>query len=145
MMIPNAPTAHPEIPLILKPGAGRRYEMNGLSAVFLADGAETGDKYSISEWWLEPRTKGPGAHKHDEDDVFYVLEGTVSFLVGECWVEAAKGAFVRAPGGILHDFENRSADRAGVLNLSFPGGFEQNMPMIVDWFANHPPETISSV
>jgi len=136
---PEAPTSAPQDPLVVMSGQGRRYEMNGLSAVFLADGAETGDAYSISEWWLEPHTKGPGAHAHDEDDVFYVLEGTVSFLVGEKWFEAAKGAFVKAPGGLMHDFENRSDARAGVLNLSFPGGFERNMPMIVDWFAQHPP------
>jgi mannose-6-phosphate isomerase-like protein (cupin superfamily) len=143
-MNPKAPAPNPQNPLVLMPGQGRRYEMNGMSAVFLADGDETGDGYSISEWWLEPRTKGPGAHKHDEDDVFYVLEGTMSFLVGDRWVEASKGAFVRAPGGVTHDFENRGAARAGVLNLSFPGGFERNMPMIVDWFATHPPQRIPS-
>lgn len=125
------------------PGQGRRYDLGGpqggLGAVFLADGAETGDGYSISEWWLEPHTKGLGAHAHEEDDVFFVLEGVMSFLVGDAWIDAPKGAFVLAPGGVTHDFENRGAVRAGALNLSFPGGFEKSMPMIADWFAAHPP------
>jgi len=54
-------------------------------------------------------------------------------------VDAPKGAFVLAPGGMKHDFENRSGSRAGVLNLSFPGGFEANMHGIAEWFAKHPP------
>jgi mannose-6-phosphate isomerase-like protein (cupin superfamily) len=69
-------------PVVLGPGEGRAYPMGGISAVFKADGAETGHGYSISQWWLDPHTKGPGAHSHPEDDVFYVLAGTMSVLVG---------------------------------------------------------------
>ena len=74
--------------LFLAPGAGRAYPMGRISALFKADGAETAGGYSISEWWLEPHTQGPGAHSHPEDDVFYVLEGTMSFLVDGNWVGA---------------------------------------------------------
>jgi hypothetical protein len=45
---------------------------------------------------------------------------------------------VLVPGGMTHDFQNRSEARAGVLNLSIPGNFEVNMPGIVQWFAEHP-------
>lgn len=126
-------------PLVLRPGEGRAYAMGRMSAVFKADGPETQGRYSMSEWWLEPQTQGPGAHAHAEDDVFYVLEGTVSFLVGAEWVQAERGAFVLVPGGVVHDFENRGPVRAGVLNLSIPGGFEPHMAGIVEWFAQHPP------
>jgi mannose-6-phosphate isomerase-like protein (cupin superfamily) len=71
--------------------------------------------------------------------VFYVLEGTMSVLVEERWIDAEKGSFVLVPGGVVHDFENRTQRRAGVLNISAPGGFEQQMPMIAQWFADHPP------
>lgn len=125
--------------IFLAPGEGRDYPMGRIRAVFKADGQEVRDRYSISEWWLEPHTQGPGAHSHAEDDVFYVIEGTMSFLLGETWKDAPKGSFVLAPGGMTHDFENRSGSRAGVLNLSFPGGFEANMPGIAAWFAEHPP------
>lgn len=126
-------------PIVLPPGGGRQYPMGRISAVFLADGAETGSRYSISEWWLEPNTKGPGAHSHEEDDIFFVLEGTMSFLVGDRWVDAPRGAFVLAPGGLTHDFENRTDQRAGALNISVPGGFEEQMPAIAQWFMDHPP------
>jgi hypothetical protein len=46
---------------------------------------------------------------------------------------------VLAPAGITHDFENRTSSRAGVLNFSAPGDFEESMPAIAEWFAEHPP------
>lgn len=126
--------------IFLPPGAGRAYPMGRISAVFKADGDETQRGYSISEWWLEAHTQGPGAHSHPEDDVFYVIEGTMSFLIGDRWIDAPKGSFVLAPGGMTHDFQNRSDNRAGALNFSIPGDFEQHMPGIAEWFAEHPPQ-----
>ncbi len=71
-------------PLLLPPGKGRAYDMGAIRAVFKADGRETAQRYSISEWWLEPGTPGPGAHSHEgEDDLFYVIEGTAHFLIGK--------------------------------------------------------------
>ena len=126
--------------IFVAPGAGRPYPMGRIAALFKADGGETGGAYSISEWWLDPHTEGPGAHAHAEDDVFYVIEGTMSFLLGDRWIDAPQGSFVLAPGGTSHDFQNRSARRAGVLNISVPGGFEEDMPAIARWFAENPPK-----
>ncbi len=121
-------------PIFLQPNEGRPYTMGQMKAVFKADGVETANGYSISEWWLEAHTEGPGAHSHPEDDIFYVIEGTVSFLIGEQWIDIPQGGFVLAPAGVTHDFANRSAERAGFLNFSIPGDFEKNMPAIVEWF-----------
>jgi mannose-6-phosphate isomerase-like protein (cupin superfamily) len=114
--------------------------MGRIASLFLADGDETGGRYSVSEWWLDPNTRGPGAHSHEEDDLFFVIEGVMSILLGDRWVDAPQGSFVLAPAGLTHDFENRGAVRAGVLNFSVPGNFEPQMPGIVKWFAEHPPE-----
>jgi hypothetical protein len=46
-------------PVVLAPGEGREYPMGRISAVFKADGEETAQGYSISEWWLDPHTTGP--------------------------------------------------------------------------------------
>jgi mannose-6-phosphate isomerase-like protein (cupin superfamily) len=124
-------------PIILEPGAGRAYAMGAMSAVFKADEGETGATYSISEWFLEPHTPGPGAHSHeDHDDIFYVIEGVMSVLVGDRWIDAGVGSFVRAPAGVIHDFANRTDRRAGLLNIYIPGGFERDMAGIVQWFEN---------
>jgi mannose-6-phosphate isomerase-like protein (cupin superfamily) len=121
-------------PVVVSPGEGRAYPMGPLRAVFKADGEETRGRYSISEWWLEPYTRGPGAHSHEEDDVFFVLEGTMSFFVGGEWIDAPEGSLVIAPGGTPHDFENRTGERAGALNVSVPGDFEPHMEGIAEWF-----------
>lgn len=126
-------------PVVLGPGEGRAYPMGSVSAVFKADGAETRQMYSISEWWLDPHTKGPGPHSHPEDDVFYVLAGTLSVLAGTERIEASTGSFVLVPGNMTHDFENRGPERAGMLNVSAPGGFEERMPGIAHWFIERPP------
>ncbi len=127
-------------PVVLGPGEGRTYPMGPLSAVFKADGDETAGRYSISEWWLDPHTKGPGSHHHPEDDVFYVLAGTMSVMVGDEWIEAPTGSFVLVPGDVPHDFENRTDERAGMLNVSAPGDFEPNVPGIAQWFLDRSPE-----
>ncbi|OHV05602.1 cupin domain-containing protein [Mycobacterium talmoniae] len=126
-------------PVVLAAGQGRRYDMGPIQAVFKSDGAETAGAYSISEWRLAPHTTGPGPHRHPEDDVFYVTEGTMSVLVDAHWIDAPAGAFVLVPGGVTHDFENRSDEPAAMLNVTQPGDFERHMPGIVDWFRTHPP------
>ena len=126
-------------PIVLGPGEGRAYALGAMSAVFKADEAETAATYSISEWFLEPNTPGPGPHSHaDHDDIFYVIEGVMSVLVGDIWIDAGVGSFVRAPAGTTHDFANRTDARAGVLNIYIPGGFERDMAGIVQWFENQP-------
>jgi quercetin dioxygenase-like cupin family protein len=126
-------------PVVLRPGKGRDYHMGGLFASFKADGPQTAGRYSISEWWIDAHTTGPGPHSHPEDDVFYVLAGTISFLVGERWQDCPAGSFILVPGDTVHDFQNRGPERAGMLNFSAPGNFEEHMPGIVDWFAAQPP------
>jgi mannose-6-phosphate isomerase-like protein (cupin superfamily) len=69
-----------------------------------------------------------------------VIEGTMSVMVGERWTHASKGSFVLVPGGIVHDFENRTGERAAMLNICVPGEFEKEMPGIAAWFAEHPPK-----
>jgi mannose-6-phosphate isomerase-like protein (cupin superfamily) len=125
-------------PIFLPPGGGRSYPMGRIAAIFKADNAETGRAYSVSEWWLEPNTKGPNAHSNDEDHVWYVIEGTMSVFIDQTWIDAPKGSFVLIPGGVVHNFENRSKKRAGILNINSSAGFEDDMPGISEWFEKNP-------
>ena len=123
----------------LEPDAGRIYPCGTMTAIFKADEEETECRYSISEWWLDPQSRGPGAHLHEaNDEVFYVLDGTASLFVGDKWIDATRGAFFLIPAGTMHDFENRSDKKTGLLNFFIPGGFERNMPSIVQWFKDNP-------
>ena len=50
--------------IVVMPDQGRVYAMGRIRAVFKADRDETAGRYSVSEWWLEPRTRGPDVHAH---------------------------------------------------------------------------------
>jgi mannose-6-phosphate isomerase-like protein (cupin superfamily) len=98
-----------------------------MRAIFKADCDETASRYSVAEWWLEARTRGPDVHEHSEDHVYYVLGGIVSLFLGDEWSEVPQGACVVIPGGTPHSFKNRSSSRAGFLSFTLPGGFEARM------------------
>jgi quercetin dioxygenase-like cupin family protein len=117
-------------PIIVPPEQGRAYAMGRMRAVFKADLDETAGRYSVSEWWLEPQTRGPGPHAHPDDHVYYVIAGTLSVQVADDWSQAAAGAYVIIPGGTRHTFENRGSLRAGFISFNSPGGFEARMPDI---------------
>ena len=119
-------------PIILAPGAGRAYSIGPMRGVFKADGAETGDRYCVSEWSLEPEGAGPGAHSHENNvELFLVTEGTMTFLVGDEWIDAPAGTFLRVPAGMTHDFANHSGARATAFNVFIPGGFEAAFARVV--------------
>ncbi len=117
-------------------GGGRGYPLGRARAVFKADGAETNDSYSVSEWWLDPGFAGFGAHRHDaNDDMFYVLAGEVTFVLDGQTSVAGAGSFLRVPPGVEHDYRNDGSAAARIVNVFIPGGFEIEMPKIVEWFA----------
>ena len=126
-------------PIVLNEGDGRHYDMGPIRATFKADDAETEGRFSVSEWYLDARHEGPGAHKHDEnEEVFYVLEGTASILIGEKWHHLSAGSFCLVPRGIMHDFRNEGSQPIRLLNFFLPGPFEPMMPQIVDWYRKNP-------
>jgi mannose-6-phosphate isomerase-like protein (cupin superfamily) len=111
--------------IVLGPGEGRAYEWGAMRGVFKADGEETGDAYSVSEWSVLPGGDGPGPHSHPENvELFVVTEGTMSFLAGDEWIDAPAGTFLRIPAGVTHDFANRTDAPATAFNVFVPGGFE---------------------
>jgi quercetin dioxygenase-like cupin family protein len=64
-------------------------------------------------------------HIHDDaDEIFYVLDGDLTFFIGEKRIEAAAGAFVYLPRFVPHGFQCNSTE-AQVFNFLTPAGFEQ--------------------
>jgi quercetin dioxygenase-like cupin family protein len=111
-----------------------------LTALFKADGAETGERYSASEWLLDPGQTGVGAHSHENnDEIFLVLEGAPEFLLHGTWRSCPAGSFLRIPAGEVHDFRNAESMPARFFSMFLGDGFERNMPAIVDWFAEREP------
>ena len=64
-------------------------------------------------------------------------------VAGE-WFHAERGSYALIPGGTPHDFENRGSERCGFISLNAPGGFEDQMAMIVPYLKEHPVGDASS-
>lgn len=61
------------------------------------------------------------AHVHDDyEEVFYVLDGEVEYLIDETWVPAPAGSTVFVPPGRVHAFRNNSDRPARHLAIASP-------------------------
>jgi mannose-6-phosphate isomerase-like protein (cupin superfamily) len=80
----------------------------------LRDGPAGGDdaQFMLIEWSDPGGATGPdrpiaGLHVHHEDDeAWYVLEGTLGFRIGDETIEAPAGSAVFAPRGTPHSYWN---------------------------------------
>jgi mannose-6-phosphate isomerase-like protein (cupin superfamily) len=71
------------------------------------------------------RTTEPPLHiHHREDEAWYVLDGQMTFYVGDDTMTATAGTFVFAPRGIAHTF-TVDVEPTRVLVFAAPAGFER--------------------
>jgi len=113
------------IPYVLGPGAGESTPFFGHSFVFKATAEMTDGAFSVIE--IEQHREGePPLHiHHREDEAFYVLDGEMTFHVGEEQLHASAGAFVFLPRGVPHSFTVDGTGVARVLQLCSPAGVER--------------------
>jgi mannose-6-phosphate isomerase-like protein (cupin superfamily) len=89
----------------------------GLRVALLADVDEIG----ICEVTSDPGGPSPPAHVHARhSESFYVLEGELTFVVGEQALVAGPGAWVHVPAGIPHTFELRGTEQVRFLDIHAP-------------------------
>lgn len=67
--------------------------------------ARSGARFGLAESALPAGSETPLHRHHDDDESFYILEGTMTlFLEGGRAVEAGPGTFVHIPHGVAHGF-----------------------------------------
>jgi mannose-6-phosphate isomerase-like protein (cupin superfamily) len=91
----------------------------------LPDGSLTvrynGDDRFVVEITAEPGFS-PTPHIHNRDEeLFYVLDGHLEFLIDDRLVHADPGTFLTVPPGVLHDFRNPGPATATLLGIATPG------------------------
>ena len=110
---------------ISKPGDGRTIAVVGDVYRFLATGEETAGGYALWEAIVLPGG-GPPPHTHSrEDEGFYVLEGEITFSVGDKRLAVSAGMFINMPVGVEHSFKNESGKPALMLISIAPAGLEK--------------------
>lgn len=91
----------------------------------LAGAEEAGGRFALMDT-LSRKGAEPPRHIHrEEDEAWYVLEGEISFYIGDETHRATPGSFVFAPRGIPHSFVFET-DVIRMLILLAPGGPEEH-------------------
>jgi quercetin dioxygenase-like cupin family protein len=88
---------------------------------------ESGGVISVMESSVPGRWTGPPLHRHDFDEGFHVLEGELTFRLGDELSTAGPGELVFAPRGAVHTLANRSERPARYLLICTPAGFERTL------------------
>lgn len=110
---------------LTKPGEGKTIAVVGDVYRFLATGEETNGQYALWEA-LVPPGGGPPPHVHSrEEEGFYILEGEITFRIGDETLVATPGIFANMPVGTPHSFKNESASPARMLISVAPAGMEK--------------------
>jgi mannose-6-phosphate isomerase-like protein (cupin superfamily) len=106
-------------------GEGKTLWVLGDLYEFKATGEDTGGMFALWETTIPPGNPGPPPHiHHNEDEVFYLLEGELELMVeGRASVVGA-GTFVYIPKGTLHTYRNAGTRPARFLGMVAPSGFE---------------------
>ncbi len=114
---------HP--PTVREPGEGKAFAVVGDVYRFLATGEETDGRYAMFEAVVSPGG-GPPPHMHSrEEESFYVLEGEITFQVGDQQIVAKAGTFANMPVGSLHSFKNCLDKPARMIISVAPAGLEK--------------------
>ena len=85
----------------------------------------TGGAYGLVESWIPAGSSPPLHVHHNEDEAFYVLEGTVRFRSAGQDIVAGPGSFVFLPRDVPHTFVVEGGEDARMLTLLSPGGGER--------------------
>ncbi|HWI22908.1 MAG TPA: cupin domain-containing protein [Baekduia sp.] len=92
---------------------------------------QTDGAASIIEIVAPAEWDGPPLHHHDFDEAFRLLEGTLTFQVGDEVFTRSAGEFTFIPRGIPHAVANLSPEPARYLLTCTPGGFERMFDRLV--------------
>jgi mannose-6-phosphate isomerase-like protein (cupin superfamily) len=115
----------PDEPIVVLPGEGQRVG----NVEFLARTKDT-PRFTMGIVEMAPgRALEPHIHE-DEDDSFYILQGELTFTLGEDTLAAGPGTFVLVPPGVRHAFRNDGEVPVRMLNVHAPGGFDRRIGLV---------------
>ena len=128
-------TDRPIQPYALKAGEGWIYRF-GIDFTVKAGEVQQGNGAALMEYATK-KGEEPPSHTHPtEDEMFYVLEGAITFRCGDAMFDLEKGGFVFLPAGIEHGYTIRGDDPVRLIVVTCPpradvsggwGGFVSDM------------------
>ena len=122
-------------PYALKAGEGWTYR-SGIDFTLKAREVQDGHGAAFLEYVTRKGEEPPNHTHRTEDELFYVLEGAITFQCGDKTFDLEKGGFVFLPAGIRHGYTIRSEGPVRLLVVTAPvrdsaskgwGGFVADM------------------
>jgi len=105
-------------------GEGEARWWLGSLAIIKAAGKDTGGNYTLVEV-MEPQGGDGPLHVHyREDEGFWILEGQLTFQIGDETLKAGPGSFIFGPKGVPHSYRV-DVGPARILFILSPAGFEE--------------------
>ena len=115
----------------------------GLNIRTLIRSAQTNGQFSCVETYIAPMQMGPAPHVHKKlDELMYVTEGTVSWMIGDKVYEVMAGGWIFRPHGITHTFWNATGKPARAVDMFFHQNLEDYLETLffqifADMIKNH--------
>lgn len=118
------------LPIITRSKDALAFEDEADRVRILVSGAQTDGAYSVMEWTVSPFAEAAqnsfGAHIHGTyEETFMVLEGALTFLLGNQVLELEAGDLVAVPPKARHGYVNRSGAPTKLLVTFRPAGMEE--------------------
>lgn len=111
--------------IVVQPGAGEVLDVVGEHIRILIDSKQSGGDFVIFEDITGPRN-GPPLHRHGKDDeLFYIVEGTLKFVIDGRESIVGPGSVVFAPRGSVHTYMNMGKTPSRMIVTCTPGGIEE--------------------
>src|SRR5574341_1454265 len=125
--------------IFFEPGQGMAVSARGSSMLFKAVAANTGGVFSLMERELPVGSRRPQPHTHEGPEGFYVLEGSIEFVVGDQNRVGGPGFCALVPSGVAHTFGNAGDTPARLLNIHVPAADAYFAELQELWSRPNPP------
>src|ERR1700694_6009742 len=117
-------TTHTSL-LTLPPGHGEVVWFMDSRMTIKATGRATNGQFGLVEALVPPGFSPPLHIHHAEEEIFWIIEGHLTYRCGDETFPAAPGSYARLPRGLPHTFVVEGDSNARYLILYVPGGPER--------------------
>ncbi len=115
---------NPAQDLVRAAGEGETITALGTTITYRVSTEATGGAWALLEYIMPPHFAGPALHRHGHTtELFYIVDGTAAFTLGDETITATPGTSVHIPPGVVHTFFNPTAAPVTFLLWIAPGAF----------------------
>jgi mannose-6-phosphate isomerase-like protein (cupin superfamily) len=125
--------------IFFEPGEGMTLSARGSTMVFKAVANTTAGTFSLMERDLPVSPRRPQPHTHQGPEGFYVLEGSIEFIVGTQRRIGGPGFWALVPSGVAHTFGNVGESPAKLLIIHAPAADAYFVALQDLWSKTNPP------